>query len=62
MSLGALPGLGISLNGVWLTQEEYDIINSVNSFTLAQARQKYVSGLLTAEELQAISDTVLNKQ
>lgn len=59
---GALPGLGISLNGVWLTQEEYDIINSVNSFTLAQARQKYVSGLLTAEELQAISDTVLNKQ
>lgn len=55
---GALPGLGIGLDAVWIENTEsadYDC------FTLAEARQKYANGEITSEELQQISDFILGR-
>ncbi len=52
---GALPGLGIQLTGVW-EEERND-----NSLTLVQARQKFVNGEITEDELREIADYVLGK-
>ncbi len=56
---GALPGLGISLTGVW--EEEVVSDDEVNSFSLAAARSQYVNGEITADELTEISDFILNR-
>ncbi len=56
---GALPGLGISLTGVW--EEEGASQEEVNSLSLAAARSQYVNGEIAADELSEISDFILNR-
>lgn len=55
---GALPGLGISLTGVW---EEEAAAEEINSISLAGARKSYLNGDITEEELKEMSDFILNR-
>lgn len=55
---GALPGLGISLDAVWVEPSEE---KDYDSFTLAEARKKYTNGEITAEELQQIADFLVGR-
>lgn len=53
---GAKPGVGIALDGVWEEEGTHQ-----DSLTLAQARQKYIDGEISEEELLNLSDFVLGQ-
>lgn len=61
---GALPGIGIQLKSVWMTQEEYDAFiasESINSLDLALARKQYAAGEITEDELKEMADFILGR-
>lgn len=57
---GAMPGLGIMLTGVWVedTVEEEE---NCDVFAVIEARQAYINGEITADELNEITDFVMGR-
>lgn len=62
---GALPGLGIMLTSVWMTQAEYDeyiASQTLNALDVVDARKQFINGEITAEELQELQYFIIGRQ
>lgn len=55
---GAMPGLGIMLKGVWV-EDTGDKEEAIDVYSLINARQAYLDGEITEDELIDISDYIL---